>query len=205
MGKLIVSMNLTMDGYLAGPGGELDWHFASWTNEMADVLCRQLARADTILLGRVTYEAMRAYWSFESANPFCAAEDHAFAFMVNGYPKLVYSNTLTTVQWQNSQLINGVLEEAISIQKNVRNRNMMVYGSSELVNTLIKANLIDEYQLWVHPVILGKGKRLFKRAQNKTALKLVHSETFSSGVVLVCHQTVRTRSIQPCPEKAITL
>jgi dihydrofolate reductase len=191
MGKLTVSMNLTMDGYLAGPDGELDWHFTSWTEEMADTLCRHLSQADTILLGRVTYEAMLAYWSCKAADPTCAAEDYAFAFMMNSYPKLVFSNKLAIPE-KNTRLLKGNLEKEIRLQKSSGSKHIMVYGSGQLVDALIKANLVDEYQLWVHPVILGKGKRLFKNGLDRIGLKLVHSEIFSSGVVLLCHQTVNT-------------
>jgi dihydrofolate reductase len=196
MGKLTVSMNLTMDGYIAGPDCELDWHFTSWTKEMADTLCRNLSQADTILLGRITYEAMQAYWSSKAADCFCAAEDYAFAFMMNSYPKLVFSNRITGVSWKNTKLVKGSLEKEISLQKSSGSKRIMVYGSGRLVDALIKANLVDEYQLWMHPVILGKGKRLFRDGENKITLKLVHVETFSSGVVLLCHQTVKTASYE---------
>ena len=87
-------MNVTLDGYFSGPHCELDWHFTSWTKEMGDALCNQLAQADTILLGRVTYNAMAAYWPLKMADPSCRGEDFAFANMMNSYSKIVFSKTI---------------------------------------------------------------------------------------------------------------
>ena len=187
MGKLIVSMNLTLDGYMAGADGELDWHCMSWTDEMSTALCKRLGQAGAILLGRLTYEAMQAYWSGKADDPYCAPGDYVFAFMVNSYPKIVCSKTLPGVTWKNARLLRAPLETGIRSEKRRNDKPLMVYGSNQLVQTIIKANLIDEYQLWMHPVILGKGKRLFESEQD-ARLKLVNTEKFGSGIVLLCYQ-----------------
>ncbi len=187
MRKLVVSMNITLDGYLSGPGGELDWHFNSWTAEMGDALCGELAKADTILLGRKTYAAMAAWWPSKLADPCCRGEDVAFANMMNTYRKIVFSKTLGSTAWSNTTLATGNLQEQVDLLKKKPGKNMMVYGSAQLVDSLIISGLVDEYQLWLHPVIVGKGRPLFKPGIFPPApslqLQLLHVQKFGNGVM----------------------
>jgi dihydrofolate reductase len=196
MRKLIVSMNVTLDGYLSGPDCELDWHFKYWNSEMEDELCTQLAKADTILLGRITYEAMAKYWPSKLADPLCRGEGFAFANMMNSYAKIVFSKKITSAEWNNSKLLTGNLGDEISKLKNKPGKNIIVYGSGQLTNALIKAGMVDEYQLWLHPVILGKGKLLFKpfteRKDGRLNFILLSTERFTSGVILLHYQTIKT-------------
>ena len=195
MRKLIVSMNITLDGHLSGPGCELDWHYKSWTKEMGEAMCCELANADTIILGRVTYSAMAKYWSQKTGDLSCRGEDFAFANMMNSYIKIVFSKTITALEWNNSKLVNGNLETEINRLKKSPGKNIMVYGSASLVTSLISSGLVDEYQLWLHPVILGMGKPLFNpfkyREKEWLYLKLNHTETFPSGVVLLKYHSNR--------------
>jgi dihydrofolate reductase len=192
--KLIVSMNITLDGYLSGPGCELDWHFKSWTQEMGDALCSQLAKADTILLGRVTYNAMAKYWPAKVSDPSCRGEDFAFANMMNSYTKIVFSKTIASTAWNNTKLLKGNLQEEISRLKKKPGKDIMVYGSGQLADALIKSGLVNEYQLWLHPVILGKGKPLFNpdsnQEQERLYLKMVNTKIFPSGVVMILYQSI---------------
>ena len=189
MRKLIVSMNLTLDGYLSGPHCELDWHFKSWTSEMGDALCRELAKADTILLGRVTYTAMANYWPSKLADPSCRGEDFAFANMMNTYKKIIFSTTLSATQWCNSTLAKGSLQHEIQLLKRRPGKHIMVYGSGKLVSSLAASGMVDEYQLWLHPVILGQGIPLFKAgilpSPPALNLKLVQVQQFACGVMLL--------------------
>ena len=188
MRKLIVSMNLSIDGYLSGPDCELDWHFECWTKEMGDALCSELAKADTILLGRVTYTAMSEYWPLKAADPSCRGEDFAFANMMNSYSKIVFSKTIHSTLWNNTKLIHGNLVYELKRMKQERGKNIIVYGSSLLVDSLIKYELVDEYQLWLHPVVLGKGTRLFKKFNQPLNLRIVKTEQFNSGVLLLHYE-----------------
>lgn len=192
MRKLIISMNVTLDGFMSGPDCELDWHFKSWTQEMGDTLCSELAKADTILLGRVTYNAMAKYWPAKVADPTCRGEDFAFANMMNSYTKIVFSKTITSTQWNNSKLADGNPEDQINLLKKKPGKDIIVYGSGRLVSSLIKSALVDEYQLWLHPVVLGKGKPLFKNLQSRVYMKMVKIKTFSSGVAVLYYQTNKT-------------
>lgn len=188
MRRIIVSMNISLDGFIAGPDGELDWHFRSWTNEMAESLVEQLSRADTILLGGNTYSAMANYWPAVSTDLSFPREDIAFAEMMNNYTKIVFSNTLTTLCWNNSHLINGSVYKQVSKLKRGGGKDIIVYGSGRLVASLVKSGLIDEYILWIHPVILGRGKPLFKTLRCNLLMHLCKIQQYSSGVVSLCYK-----------------
>lgn len=185
-------MNLTLDGYFSGTSCEMDWHFARWTPEMGDVLCGQLAQADTILLGRITYNAMAAYFPAKMNDPNFRGEDFAFANMMNQYCKQVFSKTLKTAYWNNSKLVKGNIQDEVNKLKKSQGRNIIVYGSGRLVNSLIGFNLVDEYQLWIHPVLLGIGKPLFTNLPYHLQLKMMDCITFQSGVVMIRYLSKQT-------------
>lgn len=189
MRKLIVSMNVTLDGFMSGSDCGLDWHFKSWTNEMAASLCRQLAEADTILLGRITYTAMATYWNAKALHTSCSREDIVFTEMMNRYSKVVVSRTLTTATWNNAVLINGNLAAAIRHLKQQSGKDIIVYGSGQLLSALVHMNLVDEYRLWIHPVAIGKGKPLFSSSLHvQQPMELMKTEIFGSGVVLLYYK-----------------
>ncbi|MBS1600557.1 MAG: dihydrofolate reductase [Bacteroidetes bacterium] len=185
MRKLIVSMNITLDGFVAGSNSELDWHFQSWDAEMASLLSEQLCMADTILLGRITYDAMASYWPSSVTDPHFPRDDVPFADMMNNYSKIVFSTTKKQLEWQNSKLINGNIEYEIGQLKKLHGKDIIVYGSSKLVSSLMQLSLIDEYRVWLHPVVLGSGKPLFKKLHEQINLRLVTTKTFSTGVVML--------------------
>lgn len=185
MRKVIVSMNVTLDGFMSGPDCELDWHFQSWTNDMADSLYEQLSKADTILLGRITYNAMAKYWPFKAKDLSFPREDIAFAEMMNNYTKLVFSKTLLKASWNNSILVTGDVEEEIAKLKKGPGKDMIIYGSGKVVTALINSGLVDEYQLWIHPVLIGTGKPLFKNLHEKIPMKLFKTKTFANGVTIL--------------------
>ena len=188
MRKLIVSMNMTLDGFLSGPSCELDWHFESWSNDMAASLAMQLARADTILLGRVTYTAMAAYWTARALDTTCPREDIAFVDMMNSYSKVVVSSTPTLPRWGPTTLRNGDLKTEITKLKGEKGGDILLYGSGKLVSSLTSLRLVDEYQLWIHPIAIGKGKLLFQNLPANLPLHPVSKETFTSGVVLLTYE-----------------
>lgn len=186
-------MNITLDGYLSGPGGELDWHFESWTCDMEERLMLELSEADIILLGRITYQQMASYWLGKTMDLLCARDEIALAAMMNRHQKIVYSGTLKEAIWHPSRIINGNINKAIHQLKQTSSnpgKNIIVYGSSRLAAALIKANLVDEYHLWVHPVILGSGRLLFSSSNKTMSLKSLAAKTFQSGVVLLQYQVV---------------
>lgn len=185
MRKLILSMNVTLDGFMAGPDCELDWHFDRWTAEMAEALCEELRKADTIVLGRITYTAMARYWPQKAGDASFPRQDAAFAGMMNDYAKIVFSNTLSVATWSNARLVRGDVRREITRLKRQPGKNIMVYGSGKLAASLMSMGLVDQYQLWVHPVLLGKGKPLFGGVETHLPLQLTETRTFTSGVVVL--------------------
>jgi dihydrofolate reductase len=183
MRKLIVSMNLSLDGYLSGPHGELDWHFEIWNQEMSEKLLEQLEKTDTIILGRLTYEAMAKYWSVKPMEENFPRQDLAIADRLNHHTKFVFSKTKAESIWHNSIFTSGDPREEIKVLKHQKGKDMILYGSATLLSTIIPCNLADEYQLWIHPVILGRGNLLFKNLGTRMKLKLKDSFIFESGVV----------------------
>ena len=177
-------MNVTLDGFMAGPNNELDWHFNYWNDEMAKEAAEQLNKADTILLGRITYAAMAQYWPLQPLNPHFARQDLAFADMMNNYRKIVFSKTLKKAYWNNSRLIKGSVQNEITQLKQEAGKDIIVLGSGSVVSLLVRLNLIDEYQLWVHPLRLETGKPLFKDSGVKNRLKLIQKKEFTSGVTI---------------------
>jgi dihydrofolate reductase len=200
MRKIIVSINITLDGFIAGPDCELDWHFNYWDEEMAKFATEQLSDADTIVLGRVTYKAMARFWPLKVMDLSYAREDIAFAEMMNRYEKIVFSKTLQKAEWNNSRVVrNGIRKEILKL-KQKPGKNIIIYGSESIVSALNRLDLIDEFALWVHPVFLKKGKPLFKDEQEKLEFKLLNTKAFSSGVVILTYRTIKAsdrRSMQP--------
>ena len=184
-------MNITLDGFMAGPDHELDWHFNYWNEEMAACASEQLADADTILLGRITYNAMAKYWPFIGRDLCYPREDIAFADMMNNHRKIVFSGTLKKVGWNNTKLEKQNNRNRIVQLKKQPGKNIIIYGSGSIVSALMKWELIDEYILWIHPVILGKGRQLFSGVLNYGSLQPAGTKVFSSGVVLLCYRPER--------------
>jgi len=188
MRKVIVSMNVTLDGYMAGPECELDWHFKSWNEEMARATAEQLSRADTILLGGITYRGMAQYWTSTPVSLIAPREDLDFADMLNRYPKVVFSKSMSTVNWNNARLAKKDIADEVDELKHEQGKDMIIYGSGKIVAILTKLGLVDEFRMWVHPVVIGCGKPLFRDLQKTLQLKLFKTETFRSGVVILFYE-----------------
>jgi dihydrofolate reductase len=192
MRKLIVSINVTLNGFMADPNGNLDWHMPYWNEEMSRVASEQLSNADTILLGRITYNAMAGYWPLQHANPYAAREDVAFADMMNSYKKVVFSKTLTTVSnWNNSRLVNRSIACEVNELKQQPGKDIIVYGSGTLAASLIWHNLVDEYHIWIHPVVIEQGMALFKSLRGRLNIHPFKTKVFDTGVVLICYGVER--------------
>lgn len=183
--KVIVSMNVTLDGFMAAKDCGLDWHFRTWNEEMARATAEQLGKVDTILLGGVTYRGMAHYWNSDPVNMVRPREDLDFASMLNSYPKVVFSKTMTTVTWNNSRLAKRNIGDEVAELKQREGKDMIIYGSGKIVTALTKLGLVDEFRMWVHPVVIGSGKPVFKELAGVLDLQLVKTEIFSSGVVIL--------------------
>jgi len=188
MRKVILSVNITMDGLMAGPNGELDWHYDYWNDEMARESSAILSNASAIIVGRVTYAALLKYWSQVAVSPLSTPADRSYARLICGIPKVVFSNTLTEVSRYHSTLAKGSLEEEILALKKQPGKDMISWGGVNMVYSLINASLVDVYLLWVAPVVLNAGVPLFKEAAERDKLKMVKARHFSNGVVLYYYE-----------------
>lgn len=189
MRRVIVSMNVSIDGFMAGANGELDWHFKSWDSDMAEALGEQLSFADTILLGANTYDAMARYWPIAEGDLSLPRDDVAFARMMNSHEKVVFSRT-RPLPWNNARFIKRSARREVSLLKQQQGKDMIIFGSGALVASLSEDKLIDRYILWVHPVILSRGRPLFKNVDQKLAMKLVRMRKFRSGVVTLYYDVI---------------
>jgi dihydrofolate reductase len=178
MRKVIVYEYMTLDGVVEAPE---EWQFPYLSDDVAEIIQSQILDADAILLGRVTYEIFAASWPMRTNNEFGVADK------LNSMPKFVVSSTLDRVEWNNSKLITENVLEEITKLKQQSSGIMAIIGSASLIGSLMKYELIDEYRLMVHPVVLGCGKRLFSEGTN-LALRLVDTNVLSSGVVLLRYQ-----------------
>jgi len=175
MRKLILSVNTSIDGFISGPNGELDWHFAHFGEELGKFVFAQLGTMDTIVAGRVTYQSM--------FNHFSTLNDD-FANMMNGYAKIVLSTTLTTAEWNNSRILKDHIEEEIGQLKEQPGKDIITWGGARTINTLVRHNLIDEYRIFTAPVVLGKGVPLFADVPARIELEHLSSKAFDKGVIL---------------------
>jgi dihydrofolate reductase len=182
MRKIMVFENVTLDGFMAGPNGELDW--AIQDEEVTQYSKEGQGSTDMFLFGRVTYDMMASFWptpAGKSANP-------VFAEVLNNSSKIVFSSTLEKADWQNTEVVKELTKDELLKLKQQPGKNMMIFGSGTIVNQLTNLGLIDEYQLMVNPVILGKGKPLFKDIKDRMNMKLVKTKTFNNGIVLLQYQ-----------------
>lgn len=186
MGKLIVTMWVTLDGFIAGPGDEMDWLCVD--EEMGKYENDLVSAADTLLLGRMTYEDFAGAWPYVPENPSASEGEKEYARIVNSMRKIVFSKTLDKAEWNNSSVVKEIVPEEIEKLKQQPGKDMVIYGSASIVQALTNLGLIDEYQLLVHPVVLGSGKPLFRDIKDMIKLRLLETRTFGSGVVLLYYQ-----------------
>jgi dihydrofolate reductase len=184
--KVIASEFVSLDGVIENPV----WTFRFTGEEQQRFKYDELSAADALLLGRVTYEGFAAAW------PHMTEQAGEYAGMMNGYPKYVVSRTLEEpLGWNNSTLIKrGDVAEEVSRLKELPGKDILVFGSGKLVNTLMEHDLIDEYRLMVFPVVLGGGRRLFGDGVEEAALELVGNDRFESGVVVLTYRLAEKKA-----------
>ena len=182
MRKLFAFNMVSLDGFFEGPNQDISWH--NTDDEFNQFAIEQTGSVDTILFGRKTYELMASYWSAESA----IKDDPDVARLMNNVSKIVFSRTLQKAEWINTRLIKDNMEEEILNLKAQPGKEIAVFGSADLLSTLIKLDLVDEHRIIVNPVVLGKGTPLFKDVGSTLNLKLVRSRVFASGNVLLYYQ-----------------
>ena len=186
MRKLIVSTFVTLDGVMQAPGGPEEdtsggfayggWSVNYWDDMMGEVMNEATSKPFAMVLGRTTYDIMAAYWP--------TAPEETGAKVFNEATKYVASRGRPAMTWANSVLIEGDAAEGLAKLKQEDGPELQVHGSANLIQSLIRAGIVDEFRLWVFPVVIGSGKRLFADGAVPSALKLVDSKVSTTGVVI---------------------
>ena len=187
MRKVILSMQMTLDGIIEGPKGSMDG-VVSDSDETWDDMFEFLEAADTFILGRVMYPDYESYWSAALNNESSPANEVKFARLAKQSQHLLISTTVKQVSWDNTSIISDNISEEILTLKQQPGKNMVIWGGAMLASTFINLNLVDEYRLLVNPAILGSGKYLFSNLEALHKLQLIHSRTFASGGALLHYQ-----------------
>ena len=187
MKKLIMQLELTLDGFYAGPNEEFDWFRLD--PDQWKMKVELFGTVDTVLLGRKNYEGFHGYWPTVVDNPASTETDIIFSRWLDEVPKVVFSRTLKKAKWQNSRLEKGNLAEEVAKLKQGSGKDMLIMSSASIAQECIKHDLVDEYWLGIHPVTLGEGLPLFKERVN---LKLLTSKVFGSGQVFLHYATRRS-------------
>jgi dihydrofolate reductase len=180
MRKVIASEFLSLDGVMESPE---KWHFPYFNEEMGQAIGEGFAAADAMMMGRVLYEEWAAFWPEQDLN------ENPMAARMNGIQKYVVSTSLKEpLEWSNSTLIQGDVAEEIAKLKQEEGGDIVISGSGALVRSLLHYGLLDELKLMIHPIVVGSGKRLFEDGEEQTALELVDSKTFGTGVLYLTYR-----------------
>jgi dihydrofolate reductase len=182
MRKVIVSNLVTLDGFFEGLKGELDWFVVE--DEFFDYVKELFKSVDTILFGRKTFEALGSYW------PNTTEDDPTITHLMNKLPKIVFTKTLEKAEWNNSKIIRENLEEEIHEMKKLPGKDMVIFGSGEIVSFLTNRGLIDEYRIILNPVILGEGNPMLKNINDKIKMNLFKTKKLKSGVIILYYHPV---------------
>jgi dihydrofolate reductase len=181
MRKLVWLMHVSLDGFVAGPNGEIDW--VQFDDALVEDVQNLVNTADTALFGRVTYQLMESYWPTVSDSPTATKHDLDHSRWLNPAPKIVFSRTLRNVQWTNTRIVKDHIAEEIARLQKQPGKNLILFASPTLGSTFMDLDLIDEYFFNINPIILGKGKPLFREQSEMHKLKLLGSKIYGNGVI----------------------
>jgi len=186
MRKLKLQMQVSLDGYVAGPDGAMDWMVWNWDEELKNYVIGITEPVDLILLGRKLAEGFIPHWAAAALNE--QDPEVKFAKIMTDTAKIVFSGTLDKSPWQNTELVKECNPEEINAIKSRPGKDIIVYGGGGFVSSLIRQGLIDEYHLFINPVALGKGMTIFGGLTNRLNLKLVKSKAFDCGIAVLFYQ-----------------
>lgn len=183
MGKLIAFEFISLDGFMAGPPGEeMDFVVSAFSEAMERDLADQYQSVDAFVMGKTTFQSLASYW------PTPAANNELLQDTMNSMEKLVCSTSMSETHWQHSRILSDNIVSEISKRKQLSDKDMMIIGSASLVQKLNREQLIDEYRFFLFPSVLGVGKRLFTALEERQAMQLMTTKTFSTGVVRLDYQ-----------------
>ena len=189
MRKVVLFVHVSLDGYAAGPNGELNW--VSYDSELQQYAAEIVREVGSPLYGRVTYQMMERYWPTVLNNPASTPHETEHANWVEKISKVVFSKTLEKAEWNNTTLIRENIAEEVLKLKQQPGKDLVIFGSPGLAHTFMELDLIDEYKMTLNPVVLGAGIPLFKDINYRINLKLIKATTFNSGVIGLHYEKIR--------------
>ena len=188
MAHLIVFNHMSLDGFFVDRKGDMSWaHRDPADAEWNEFVAKNAGSGGRLLFGRKTYDLMASYWP----TPLAKKNDPAVAERMNGLPKVVFSRTMEKASWSNTKLVKGDLAAEVGRMKGEPGPDLVVMGSGTIVAQLAPEGLVDEFQLVVNPIVLGKGRTMFEGVEKKLALKLTSTRTFGNGNLLLCYAPTR--------------
>jgi len=183
MRKLKLQVQMTVDAYIAGPNGEMDWITFNWDNELIKYVTEITEPIDSIVLGRKLAEGFIPHWAAVAADP--GNPEHSAGIKFTETPKVVFTKTLDQSAWDNTVLAKGDLVDEITRLKQQEGRDIIAYGGGAFVSALIKHGLIDEFHLFINPAAIGDGMTIFNELEGKQNLTLVKATPFDCGIVVL--------------------
>jgi dihydrofolate reductase len=181
MRKIILMMSVSLDGFIEGPDHDIGWHLVD--DELHSHFNEQLGAMGAFLSGRVTYELMAGFWPTADTDPSSTGPMVEFARIWRDMPKVVFSRTLERAEWNTTIKRDVIVEEMMALK--AQPGGDLVLGGADLAAAFMRHDLIDEYRLYVHPVLIGRGKPLFEPSDSRTGLRLAETRAFGNGVVLL--------------------
>lgn len=194
MRKIVSFVHVSLDGFVASTAeGPASLAWISTSPDLFEYVEQRIQQTDTALYGRMTYQMMESYWPTAADKPDASPHDHAHSRWYKSAHKVVLSKTLSEKNHPNTQIISGNLSDEISKLKHSAGSEILVFGSPSATHALMAENLIDEYWLFINPILLGRGVPLFKNIKDRTALSLMNSKIFPSGVVGLQYEVKRNQ------------
>ena len=185
MRKLKLQVQMSVDGFIAGPNGEMDWMVWNWDDTLKNYVSDLTENVDCIVLGRKLAEGFIPHWAGAAQ---IENEEQVFALKMSETPKVVFTKTLESADWSNAIFAKGNLGDEINALKNQEGDDIIVYGGGSFVSSLINEGLIDEYHLFVNPAILGKGMPIFQSLSAKQGLVLKQAQGFECGITVLYYE-----------------
>jgi len=183
MRKVILQVQVSIDGFVGGPAGEMDWMVSNWDEALKDYIKEATKHVDTILLGRKLAEVFIPYWAAAASGP--DGEEKEAGEFLNPIPKVVFTNSLQTSPWENTVLAKGKLAEEIDTLKKSKGGDIIAYGGATFVSHLIKEGLVDEFYFLVDPSLAANGLPIFKELEGMRHLKLAGARPFECGIAVL--------------------
>ena len=192
MRKLKLQLQVSIDGFVSGVNGEMDWMVWNWDDVIKKYTGDLTESVDTVVMGRVLAQGMSEYWPAVAQNPESSKDDTYMAEKMNGLPKVVFSKTISSLDWTNVIISAEDASEVIAELKKKEGKDIIMYGGAGIVSSFIKLDLIDEYHFYVNPSILGKGMPVFQEVSERLKLNLIKTTPGESGIVILHYEPARS-------------